>query len=200
MKNYPPCKELKEFSENNKEYTEKVGTSLTSRTSVNTRAREIFKSHLVRTMAKNNAVLRDKDRNGMDQSNSRTGLKRGILKSDLLDRIKGGILKCQSVSAKRKWSKTKFYWFILTPGQYFDSLHMGKSFMLVVCSFFTNLTFSKNYFRNTFRDSNRLYPDQDQHVDMPDLGPKSLQKLLAGYTSRLTIKAQKKNASENVVC
>ena len=37
--------------------------------------------------------------------------------------------------------------------------------------FLSNLTFSKNSFRNTVRVSNSLDPYQAQHVVGPDLGP-----------------------------
>ena len=45
--------------------------------------------------------------------------------------------------------------------------------------FFSKLTFSKNYFRNTIRVSNSLNPDQARHFVGPDLGPNCLQRLPA---------------------
>ena len=38
-------------------------------------------------------------------------IKRGHFKVGFSDQIKGGILKCQTVSAKRNLSKTEFYWY-----------------------------------------------------------------------------------------
>ena len=45
-------------------------------------------------------------------------------------------------------------------------------------------TFSKKKFRDTFRYSNSLDPDQAQHFVEPDLGPNCWQRLSAGDTSR----------------
>ena len=45
--------------------------------------------------------------------------------------------------------------------------------------FFSKLTFSKNYFRNTIRVSNSLDPDQARRYVGPDLGPNYLQSKLA---------------------
>ena len=45
--------------------------------------------------------------------------------------------------------------------------------------FFEKLNFSKNSFRNIFRVSNGLDPDQDRHNVGPDLGPNCLQRLSA---------------------
>ena len=42
----------------------------------------------------------------------------------------------------------------------------------------------KKSFRNSFRVSNGLDPDQDLDFDGPDLGPNCLQKLLADDKSR----------------
>ena len=42
--------------------------------------------------------------------------------------------------------------------------------------FFSELTFSKNSFRNTFRVSNGLNTDQDRRFVGPDLGPNCLQR------------------------
>ena len=50
---------------------------------------------------------------------------------------------------------------------------------VVVCWLFSKLTFSKNSFRNTFRVSNGLDPNQDRQSVGPNLGPNCLQKLLA---------------------
>ena len=44
----------------------------------------------------------------------------------------------------------------------------------------SNLSCSKNSFRNTIRVSNRLDPDQARHFVGPDLGHNCLQKLSVG--------------------
>ena len=44
---------------------------------------------------------------------------------------------------------------------------------------FSRVTFSKNSFRNTFRVSNGLDPDQDRISVCPDLGPNCLKRLSA---------------------
>ena len=51
--------------------------------------------------------------------------------------------------------------------------------LLLSTNFFPKLTFSKNSFRNTFRVSNGLDPDQDLHSVSPDLGPNCLQRFTA---------------------
>ena len=51
--------------------------------------------------------------------------------------------------------------------------------LLSSAEFFQNQLFSKNSFRNTFRVSNCLDPDQDPSIVSSDLGPNSLQKLSA---------------------
>ena len=69
-------------------------------------------------------------------------------------------------------------------------LSVGE-FCMLVCrlqTYFSKLTFSKNYFRITIRVSNSLDPDQAQHVVGPDLGPNCLQKLSADDTSRQRVK------------
>ena len=52
--------------------------------------------------------------------------------------------------------------------------------------------------------SNSLDPDQAQHFVRPDLGSNCLQRLPVGDTSskgkELTLKAPRKDVSENVVC
>ena len=50
---------------------------------------------------------------------------------------------------------------------------------LSCADFFSNLTFSKDSFRNTIRVSNGLDPDQDRRSVSPDLGPNHLQRLSA---------------------
>ena len=57
-------------------------------------------------------------------------------------------------------------------------------FFFVVCWFFQNQLFLKNSFRNTFRVSNSLDPDQAWRFVGPDLGPNCLQRLSADKTSR----------------
>ena len=49
---------------------------------------------------------------------------------------------------------------------------------------FSKSTFSKNFFRNTFRVSNSFDPDQARHFVGPDLGPNCLQRLPADDTRR----------------
>ena len=46
--------------------------------------------------------------------------------------------------------------------------------------FFSKLTFSKHFFRNTIRVSNGLDPDQEPRSVGPDLHPNNLQKLSEG--------------------
>ena len=60
-----------------------------------------------------------------------------------------------------------------------SSLHAENFFMLlvVVCRFFSKLTFSKNSFRNTIRVSDSL--DPDRHSVGPDLGPDCMLRLSA---------------------
>ena len=73
---------------------------------------------------------------------------------------------------------------------YFDKLRKNNIHSLTLCmlgnfscfccrllTFFSKLTFSKNFFRNTIRVSNGLDPDQDRHSVGPDLSPNSLQRL-----------------------
>ena len=50
--------------------------------------------------------------------------------------------------------------------------------------FFQNQLFSKIYFRDTIRVSNRLDPDQSRHSVGPDLGPNYLQRKSPDDTSR----------------
>ena len=45
------------------------------------------------------------------------------------------------------------------------------SHFLSSADFFSKLTFSKNYFRNTIRKSNSMDPGQAQHFVQPDLNP-----------------------------
>ena len=61
--------------------------------------------------------------------------------------------------------------------------YAGKFFMLLLLSsdFFQNYFFSKKSFRNTFRVSNGLDSDQDQHFVSPDMGPNCLQRLAADH-------------------
>ena len=57
--------------------------------------------------------------------------------------------------------------------------------MLFCCLlFFLNQRFRKKYFRNTFRVSNSLEPDQARPLVGPDLGPNCLQRLSVDDTSR----------------
>ena len=56
--------------------------------------------------------------------------------------------------------------------------------LLLSADFFSNLTFSKNSFRNTIRLSNRLDPDQDRQNVGPDLGTNCLHKLSADDKSQ----------------
>ena len=55
---------------------------------------------------------------------------------------------------------------------------------VVVCWFYSKLTFSKNSFRNTIRMSNGLDPDRDRRSVGPDLGPNCLQRLSPNDKSR----------------
>ena len=58
-------------------------------------------------------------------------------------------------------------------------LHTGYFFMIYChCLTFHN-SFSNNSFRNTFRVSNDLDPDQDRSFGGPDLVPNCLQRLSA---------------------
>ena len=50
--------------------------------------------------------------------------------------------------------------------------------------FFSKSIFSKNSFRNTICESNRLDPDHARHFVGPDLGPNCFQRLSADDTSR----------------
>ena len=59
--------------------------------------------------------------------------------------------------------------------------------IFVVCRFFSNLTFSKNSFRNLISVSNSLDPDQAQHYVGPDQDPKCLQMLSVDDTSRQSV-------------
>ena len=61
---------------------------------------------------------------------------------------------------------------------------------------FSKSTFSKNSFRNTFKVSNSLDPDQAQHFVGPDLGPNCLQRLSADNT---TIIGKKFTGSQNKI-
>ena len=54
-------------------------------------------------------------------------------------------------------------------------------------SFFENKLFRQNSFRNTFRVSNSLNPDQDRHYVCPDLGPNCLQRLPADDSKELRL-------------
>ena len=57
-------------------------------------------------------------------------------------------------------------------------------------TFFSNLTLSENYFRNTISVSNSLNPDQArQHVG-PDLDENHVQRLSADNTSRKIIEVE----------
>ena len=49
--------------------------------------------------------------------------------------------------------------------------------LLSSADFFSKLTFSKSYFRNTLRVSNGLDSDQDQLSVGPELGPNCLERL-----------------------
>ena len=62
-----------------------------------------------------------------------------------------------------------------------NSLNAGLQFeyFLPSADFFSKLTFSKNYLRNTIQVSNSLDLDQAGHFVGPDLGPNFLQKLSA---------------------
>ena len=62
----------------------------------------------------------------------------------------------------------------------FNSLPPGNFFFRLLI--FSKWTFSKNSFRNTFRVSNRLDPDQAQHFVGCDLVPNCLQKISADDT------------------
>ena len=63
----------------------------------------------------------------------------------------------------------------------FASLVILHAFF-VICCFFQNQLFLKNYFRNTIRVSNSL--DPDRHYIGPDLDPNCLQRISADDTSR----------------
>ena len=67
----------------------------------------------------------------------------------------------------------------LTVHHYFECFACLEIFhvFVVICRLFSELTFSKNSFRNTFRVSNSLNPDQDRHSVGPDLDPNCLQRL-----------------------
>ena len=52
-------------------------------------------------------------------------------------------------------------------------------FHVLLSADFFKINFFKNSFRNTFRMSNSLDPDQDRHSVGPDLGPNRLQRLSA---------------------
>ena len=56
-------------------------------------------------------------------------------------------------------------------------MHYGLHAFNVVCSPFSKIIFSKNYFKNTVTASNGLNPDQDQSTIGPDLGPNCLLRL-----------------------
>ena len=49
--------------------------------------------------------------------------------------------------------------------------------LLLSSADFSELTFSKNTFKNTVRVSNSSFPDQDRRPVGPDLGPNCLQRL-----------------------
>ena len=51
--------------------------------------------------------------------------------------------------------------------------------LLLSADFFSKLTFSKNYFKNTIRVTKSLYSDQDRDYVGPDLGPNCLHGLSA---------------------
>ena len=57
--------------------------------------------------------------------------------------------------------------------------HLVFHDFVVVCGFFSKLSFCKNSFRKTIRVSNSLDPGQDQHSVSPDMGTDCLQKLSA---------------------
>ena len=56
--------------------------------------------------------------------------------------------------------------------------------MLSSAECFSKLVLSEKIFKNTFRVSNSLDPDQDRHKVGPDLGPNYLQRLSADNKSR----------------
>ena len=62
------------------------------------------------------------------------------------------------------------------------------SCFLSSADFFSITTFSKNYFENSIRLSNSLYPDQARRFVGPDLDSNCLQKLSADDTSMLIVK------------
>ena len=65
----------------------------------------------------------------------------------------------------------------------------------VVCRYFSKSTFLKNSLENTNRVSNRLDPDQAQHVVGPDLGTNCLQRLSADDTNKHSVNAYRKSLS-----
>ena len=79
----------------------------------------------------------------------------------------------------------------LGPWLIFNSLHAVIFFHDILSSadFFSKLTFSKNYYKNTIKVPNSFDPDRARHLVGPDLYPNCLQRLSADDTSRLRVKA-----------
>ena len=69
-------------------------------------------------------------------------------------------------------------------------LGIFSCFCWPLLTFFLKLAFSNNSFRNTFRVSNSLDPDQEQHFMGPDLGPNCLQKMTKVTASKERVNAQ----------
>ena len=64
------------------------------------------------------------------------------------------------------------------------------SWFFAVCWFFSKLTFWKYSFRNIFRMSNSLDPDQARRIVGPDLGPNCLPRISADDTGRQRVKGK----------
>ena len=73
---------------------------------------------------------------------------------------------------------------------------LGKFFYDFFCR---PLTFFKNSFRNTIRESNSLDLDQDRHCVGPDLGPNCLQRLSADDKSSLAGSVKGSTLNPNVI-
>ena len=75
----------------------------------------------------------------------------------------------------------------LGPWMIFNSLHAVIFFHDILSSadfFFSKLTFSKNYYKNTIKVPNSFDPDRARHLIGSDLDPNCLQRLSADDTSR----------------
>ena len=67
---------------------------------------------------------------------------------------------------------------------YFITLSLLCNLACFLADLFQIFLLLKNSFRNTFRVSNSLDPDQAWHFVRPDMGPDSLQMLLADNNSK----------------